>query len=431
MTRHIRSRLAGLRLPPHILAAMLGISQAKLNLILNEHRRPPAGFEAEATAALDRLERAEQAAAQGQSAGRCGVERSARGERCGRRPAGGLFIDDVAALLRCSPSTIKRRLRARVFPVAPLPGVDKRPRWSKARCSSGSRPAARAGRCGGAGGGRGERGRGTRRPGDEEAGCRGVVHGRVRGGGPGVHWPGCWPAVAAYWWEWPDATVRVVGQRPDWARYGSAIRSGCADAGNQGGAGGGWPKGIGTCRSLSRSPTAVRPGAARCSSKRNFANASPPARDPKYTAPVRRVVEWSGTSFRAPAATSSRREKGEQANPVAVRAHHHDGSRLDLRRMPAQDLDERGRRVGWQKAMRAEQNHAGRTAASESEDPAEVEIVGQQHEPVPPRPLEDLSVGSRAVADLVPMAGLDARVGHRLDPMRRQVHVRSLNSNRS
>ena len=42
-----------------------------------------------------------------------------------------LFMDDVAAL-RCSPSTIKRRLRARVFPAAPLPGIDKRPRWSKA-----------------------------------------------------------------------------------------------------------------------------------------------------------------------------------------------------------------------------------------------------------------------------------------------------------
>ena len=42
-----------------------------------------------------------------------------------------LFLDDVAKLLRCSPSTIKRRLRARVFPVAPLPGIDKRPRWSK------------------------------------------------------------------------------------------------------------------------------------------------------------------------------------------------------------------------------------------------------------------------------------------------------------
>ena len=43
-----------------------------------------------------------------------------------------LFLDDLAKLLRCSPSTIKRRVRARVFPVASLPGIDKRPRWSKA-----------------------------------------------------------------------------------------------------------------------------------------------------------------------------------------------------------------------------------------------------------------------------------------------------------
>ena len=63
MTRRIRSRLAGLNLPQHTLAAMLGVSQTKLNLILNGHRKPPAGFEAEATAALDRLERAERAAA--------------------------------------------------------------------------------------------------------------------------------------------------------------------------------------------------------------------------------------------------------------------------------------------------------------------------------------------------------------------------------
>lgn len=42
-----------------------------------------------------------------------------------------LLLEDVAALLRCSTTTIKRRLRAHVFPVAPLPGIDKRPRWSK------------------------------------------------------------------------------------------------------------------------------------------------------------------------------------------------------------------------------------------------------------------------------------------------------------
>lgn len=42
-----------------------------------------------------------------------------------------LFIDDVAKLFRCSPSTIRRRLRGGVFPVAPLPGIDKRLRWSR------------------------------------------------------------------------------------------------------------------------------------------------------------------------------------------------------------------------------------------------------------------------------------------------------------
>jgi len=121
--------------------------------------------------------------------------------------------------------------------------------------------------------------------------------------------------------------------------------------------------------------------------------------------------------------TSRGRQKGKQSNAVAVRAQHHESASLDLRRMSVQDLDEGVCRVGRQKAMRAEQNHAGRTAAGEREDPAEVEIVGQQYEPVPPRPLEDLSVGSRAVTDLAPVAGLDARVRQRLDPPRRQVHV--------
>ena len=43
-----------------------------------------------------------------------------------------LFLPDLAALLRCSPKTIKRRLAAHVFPLAPLPGIDNRLRWSKA-----------------------------------------------------------------------------------------------------------------------------------------------------------------------------------------------------------------------------------------------------------------------------------------------------------
>lgn len=32
--------------------------------------------------------------------------------------------------------------------------------------------------------------------------------------------PDCWPAVSAYWRERADATVRVVGRRPEWARCG-------------------------------------------------------------------------------------------------------------------------------------------------------------------------------------------------------------------
>ena len=43
-----------------------------------------------------------------------------------------LFVEDLAAVLRCSPSTIRRRLRARVLRIPTLPGVDKRPRFSRA-----------------------------------------------------------------------------------------------------------------------------------------------------------------------------------------------------------------------------------------------------------------------------------------------------------
>ena len=43
-----------------------------------------------------------------------------------------LLIGDVAKLLRCSVSTIRRRVRSRDFPVAPLPSIDKKLRWSVA-----------------------------------------------------------------------------------------------------------------------------------------------------------------------------------------------------------------------------------------------------------------------------------------------------------
>ncbi len=43
-----------------------------------------------------------------------------------------LLIGDVAKLLRCSVSTIRRRVRSRDFPVPPLPSIDKKLRWSAA-----------------------------------------------------------------------------------------------------------------------------------------------------------------------------------------------------------------------------------------------------------------------------------------------------------
>ena len=40
------------------------------------------------------------------------------------------FIDDVAQALRCSTTTIKRRLRVGTFPIRPLPSIDSRRRWA-------------------------------------------------------------------------------------------------------------------------------------------------------------------------------------------------------------------------------------------------------------------------------------------------------------
>ena len=42
-----------------------------------------------------------------------------------------LFVEDLAAVLRCSPSTIRRRLKAGVLCIPTLPGVDKRPRFGR------------------------------------------------------------------------------------------------------------------------------------------------------------------------------------------------------------------------------------------------------------------------------------------------------------
>ena len=42
-----------------------------------------------------------------------------------------LTLRELAGVLRCSESTIKRRLRAGVFPIPRLRGLDKRTRFAK------------------------------------------------------------------------------------------------------------------------------------------------------------------------------------------------------------------------------------------------------------------------------------------------------------
>ena len=135
--RAIRGRLAALGLTQYDLAAALGMGQSTLNAVLNGRYPVPAGFEARATAALDRLERIELAAAEA----RAKAVEEMGGAACnesGDEPVDVealpevLFLEDLAALLRCSRSTLERRLKARVLPLKPIDGVDKRPRWSKA-----------------------------------------------------------------------------------------------------------------------------------------------------------------------------------------------------------------------------------------------------------------------------------------------------------
>ena len=43
-----------------------------------------------------------------------------------------LLLADIAAVLRTSERTVKRRLRAGTFPIPVLPGIDKRIRFAKA-----------------------------------------------------------------------------------------------------------------------------------------------------------------------------------------------------------------------------------------------------------------------------------------------------------
>lgn len=149
----ITARITKLGLSQRRLAAMLGVSQPALNAWLNGYTRPPATFVEQATKVLDVEEEAQRAA---DAARQEVLARSRRQQACPTgSPAAGhvgarsernppdldvapddlpdvLFLGDLAALLRCHPKTIRRRIDARVFPVAPIPGIDRRPRWSKA-----------------------------------------------------------------------------------------------------------------------------------------------------------------------------------------------------------------------------------------------------------------------------------------------------------
>ncbi len=61
---HIKSRIALSGLSQERLALAMGIDQSLLSRILNGRRPPPPDFEAKVNATLDRLEKAEKAAAE-------------------------------------------------------------------------------------------------------------------------------------------------------------------------------------------------------------------------------------------------------------------------------------------------------------------------------------------------------------------------------
>ena len=149
----IGARMVTIGLTQRRLASLLGVSQPSLNAWLNGYTQPPKRFVERVTEILDVVEEAERAADTARervlvrvrelqpflmaSRATSHVEARGSGNPCDPDVASDelpdvLFLEDLAALLRCHPKTIKRRLDANVFPVAPIPGIDSRLRWSKA-----------------------------------------------------------------------------------------------------------------------------------------------------------------------------------------------------------------------------------------------------------------------------------------------------------
>ena len=77
-----------------------------------------------------------------------------------------------------------------------------------------------------------------------------------------------------------------------------------------------------------------------------------------------------------------------------------DRALFQLRVVLPQHLHEHRRRLARQDAMRPQQHDAGPAATAKGKQTAEVEIMCQQDEPVPARPLEDLRVSPTAAVQL-------------------------------
>ena len=91
--------------------------------------------------------------------------------------------------------------------------------------------------------------------------------------------------------------------------------------------------------------------------------------------------------------------KRQKTDSRAVRIEGHDGTFLELHLVLSEDGRERRRRLARQDAVRPELDDAWPVASCQREKSAEVEVVGEHHEPVPLSPVENLSVRSASITD--------------------------------